>query len=319
MKRFLFILLATSLLSGCSDDDCPSCPQSPDPAAPALDNIWPHADGERWTYDLQYAVHEGLAPSEEPPPLPTMAALHAALRQPVTPPQQSLDTGLYRLEFAGEITSETGITGQDLVETVYAPIAGETVLRSAARRHEESFLALVARLRPDLRATIAERWGVRPGVADKSLADMGTLFFLGAYVFAAEDTGYYGYGDVSTDHTWAYLEGDLTPGSSWSLELLGGGSDLWLHGRIWSVGEQEIGGRVHTNAVEVMYLVDLGVQQEVDEQGNILGRARSYMYGTTLFVPDVGPVACVERHVFAGNELLGEPSQITETRCTLAP
>ncbi len=177
-----------------------------------------------------------------------MADLHAALGQPVATPEPSLDTGLHRLEFAGE-----------------------AVLRSAARRQEERFLEVVARLRPDLRATIAERWGVLPGVADRSL------------------------------------------------ELLGGGSDLWLHGQIWPVGEQEIGGRVHADAVEVMYLVDLGVQQEVDEGGDLLASVRSYMDGTTVFVPDVGPVACIERHVFAGSGLFEEPSQITESRCVRVP
>lgn len=317
MKRISLLLCAALLLAGCSDDDCPSCPGSQDPPEPTLDNIWPHADGTRWTYDLRYAVHDGPEPSEDVPPLPTMEELHAALQQPVDTPQQTLDSGLYRLEFDGEITSETGVTGQDLVESVYAPVGGERSMRWEPARYEERFLQLVARFRPDLREAIGGGAGEVPTAPDKELDEMGTLYFLGAYVFAAEDTGYYGYGDVSTGHAWSYLEGDLTPGSSWSLELLGGGSDLWLHGQIWSVGEQEIGGQVHPEAVTVLYVVDLGVQQEADDEGNLIGMTRSYMSGITVFAPGVGPVACTERHVFAGGGPLGGPSLITESRCIL--
>ncbi|MEZ4388844.1 MAG: hypothetical protein R3D98_14970 [Candidatus Krumholzibacteriia bacterium] len=320
-NRILSILLAVLFLAACSDDDCADCPEQPGDLEPTLDNIWPHADGTTWTYDLRYDVHEGPVPADEVPPLPTMAELHAALQAPVAEDLLSSDLGLYRLQFDGMVTTDTDITAQNLVETIYAPVGDVRTVVAEPRDRQDRFLRLVARVRPDLRSLLAERFGFSAPDAAKSLDEVGTIFFLGAYAFAAEDTGYYGYGDVSVDHTWTYIEGDLAPGTSWSLELLGGGSDLWLYGQVWSVGDQEVAGATYANAVEYMYVVDLGIQEEVDEEGNLLGSIRSYMYGATVFVPGVGPVACQERHVFGGSADLqdDEPTRIFNHRCTLVP
>ena len=71
-------------------------------------------------------------------------------------------------------------------------------------------------------------------------------------------------------------------------------------------------------ALECMYVVDLGVTEFADEEGDLLGSARSGMYGATIDVPEVGPVASHERRVLIGDGVLQEPAHMTfESRNTL--
>lgn len=296
MSRYLpLVFLAGLLLGGCNDDDCPQCPDGE--TAPTLANLWPHADGNRWIYDGQLALYPGPEISEFPPELPSLAQLHAALQEPVSGQPDSLDVGLYRLAFQGTLTTDSGMTAQDLTETWYVA-AGPT--RSAPR--DRDFLHLLATVRPDLRGKIASLQGLPPGNSGKSLPPDHEPYFLSAYAFACEDSGYYGYGDLDRRHAWTYLAGDLSPGSEFSLQLVPAlADDIWLHGRIWSVGAYSQDGHTWPNAVEVMYRVDLGLNEEVDENGDPLGYSRPLMYGVTVFVPEVGPVASLERHELASS------------------
>jgi len=319
-KRIALICVLAFALAGCSDDDdCPECPGPPEPPEPTLGNIWPHADGTSWIYDLEYGHYAGLAIDDEEPPLPSMEDLHAALQEPVDTEELSLDLGLYRLRFDGEVTTESGAVGQDLVETFYGEV--DLTLRAAddARSVEQRFLRTLARVRPDLRPAIQARLGGEMA-GTKDLAAATAPFFLGAYAFAYEDSGYYGYGDLNTEHAWTYLEGDLSVGSEFALQLVSDlTDDVWLYGRIWSIEDREIAGVTWSHALESMYVVDLGVQIVTDDEGNQIGYFRSYMYGTTIFVPDVGPVACHERHVLAPDDILQDPvAGIEEYRCVLA-
>ena len=318
MPRHLALALALLLvipLLGCGDDDDPTCPDTGDDPTPTLANIWPHADGTGWIYDLQSSLYAPAEGTGDAPPLPTMEELHAAAQLPVTEDLLEREDGLYRLLFDGPITSDTGITGQDLVESVYMPV--EETKRAAAAT--DPLLPLLYRVRPDLRPRLAAV--VDP---EKALLEVPDgLYFMGAYVFAAEDTGYYGYGDINTQHAWTYLEGDLQPGDTWTLQLVPGiTDDIWLHGRIWSVGDWSDGRRTWSNAVECLYLVDMGLARQTDEQGNLIATYRQYMYGITVFVPTVGPVSCLERRVLAPtDDILQDPfaGGTYEFRCTLAP
>lgn len=299
MSRLIpLILLAGLLVAGCNDDDCPQCPAPV--SAPTLANIWPHADGTSWVYDGQLALYPGPEVSETPAELPSMAELHAALQDPVPGQPDSLDTGLYRLAFAGNLTTDSGMTAQDLTETWYVEAAPSKSLWAAPADRDRDFLRLLAGARPDLRVKMASLYGLGPEEPGKVLPPGHDPYFLSAYAFAYEDSGYYGYGDLDQRHAWAYLAGDLSVGSEFSIQLVPAlADDIWLYGRIWSVGTYAQDGHTWTNAVEVMYLVDLGLQEEVDENGDPLGYSRPLMYGVTVFVPEVGPVACLERHELA--------------------
>lgn len=329
-RRLLALILAAAValpLAGCLDDDdceCPACPDVADPPAPTLDNIWPHADGTAWLYDLTVREYTSAGLGDDPPPLPTWAQIDSLLNEPVDAELDGEDVGLYGLEFDGDVVTDTGVTGQDLVETIYADIWSEDVKAAPARL--DPVLALVARARPDLRPAIAARLGLdeaalAAALADKALDSMGALFFLGAYAFAAEDDGYYGYGDLNTEHAWTYLEGPLAGGATWTLQLVPDlADDIWLHGYIWSVEDVALGGRTWHHAVDVLYLVDMGLQMVTDESGNIIGEFQSYMYGHTVFAPEVGPVACIERRFIGPDGILqdGGP-QWLESVCVRAP
>jgi hypothetical protein len=329
--RLLIMLpiLALALsLAGCLDDDdceCPACPEVTGPPEPTLDNIWPHADGTGWLYDLTVREYTTAGYGDDPPPLPTWAQIDSLLNEPAGVDLVSEDAGLYGLRFDGDLVTDTGVTGQDLVETIYADVWSEEGKAAAAPRPDPVAL-LVARARPDLRAALAARLGVDEAallaaLADKELTDMGSLYFLGAYAFAAEDDGYYGYGDLNTSHAWTYLEGPLEPGTTWSLQLVPDiADDIWLHGHVWSVEDMTVGGRAVDNAVAALYLVDLGLQTVTDEQGNIVGEFQAYMYGRTVFVPEVGPVACTERRLIGPDSILlpGDPVWL-EAECEWAP
>ena len=58
------LILAASLvllIAGCFDDeDCPDCPDVPAAPAPSMANIWPHADGAGWLYDLVFTEYARL-------------------------------------------------------------------------------------------------------------------------------------------------------------------------------------------------------------------------------------------------------------------
>ncbi len=312
----LIILAALLLLAGCrDDDDCIDCPPADLPPEPTLANIWPHADGTQWVYDFDFNQYAGPDLTDTPPPLPSLADLHAALQLPIPTDLIEADAGTYRLEFDGQVTTESGVTAQRLVGTIESVRGGFRAVDS-----QRELLLSIARARPDCRDAVLARLGLTLD-ALKSLDDARAPYFLGSYAFAFEDSGYFGYGDVSTHHSWVYLATDVAVGTEFSLQLLPEVfDDAWLYGRVWSVGERVVEGVAWDNVVECMYAVDLGVQEVMNEDGELIGRVRVHFYGTTLFVPEIGPIACDERHVLAPNSILqDDPAPYKEYRCRLLP
>ncbi len=311
-KKILLAVFLTGslcLVSACNDEDeCVNCPGDEAPV-PTMANIWPHADGTAWTFDLEYL---DVVPAPDNPvkenEIPTMEELHAALQIPIQGDVAVMGEGLYRIALDGMVTTQSGAEGQNVVQTFYlempdVPAAPVRVTRSGV----DPALAMIARARPDLRPALESRYGLEA----KSLEDIGPPFFLGGYAFAFEDSGYYGYADVDTNHSWVYLEGDLSVGSEFSLQLVPAlADDIWLHGRIWSVGERSVGGRTFENVLECMYLMDFGEQEITNEDGDILGTFFPYNYGTTFYAPDWGPVSAIERHVASPPEIQEGPRPI---------
>lgn len=285
MIALLAAVVATALLlPGCSDSTSPS-DETP---RPTLANIWPHENGTGWNYTITFDQHAALPLEATPPALPSFEALHAALDVAVPSERLSTDSGTYSLRFDGDVTTDSGVTAQNLVGVI-TPGSGK------ARR--------VATVRDQLQRAMAGY--SRDG---KSLADASDPAFLGTIAFAFEDSGYYGYGDIDREHSWVMLEGDLTVGSEFSMLLVPMlAQDIWLYGRIWSVRDRVLGGRRWENVVECMYVVDLGTQTAMDDNGNVLGYSRGYWYGVVLYVPNVGPIACDERHVWGPSDTIMGP------------
>ena len=280
----LFLAAGAVVLTACNDDSVVG-PENP---APTMDNIWPHADGNAWIYDLAVRSFAGDPDAVFPadgsmPPLPTMEELHAAMDQDIVFEARGQSDGLYRMAFEGDITTESGVTAQHLTEELFLPVEG---LRRVSS-HEDRLLGRILAARPDLRGRVACK-----DIGDELKAPI----LLGGYAFEATADGIYSYGDVDQDHSWTYLEGDLTVGSEFSIQLLSAFTDdLFLYGRIWNVGDYTVGGMTYANCVECFYLVDLGVTPVVDEFGMPLGNIRAYIFGSVYFAPDIGPVYCHEK------------------------
>ncbi|MBK6898639.1 MAG: hypothetical protein IPH09_05000 [bacterium] len=125
-----------------------------------MGNLWPHADGTGWIYDLDYKMYPA-PPSTDPAvqPMPSLEALHAALA--TVPEGDTLmdRQGLYRLRFEGEVTTESGVTAQNLVGTIYDPDEPSLTRTSGAADGERRLLRLIAAARPDLRGRILDKLG----------------------------------------------------------------------------------------------------------------------------------------------------------------
>ena len=313
MPRKLILLItmvaALLLVAACNDDDdCATCPPPTNAPMPTLANIWPHADGTAWTYDFEYRENIPVPePTGKDGEIPTMEELHAALQDPLPGESVTDEDGLYRIAFDGIKETESGATGQKGVYTLYTDLWGE--LTNAGGKGNDPLLAAVARARPDLREALVRQHGLDQKSLDKAAAPL----FLSPYAFSAEEDGLYDYGDLDLNHAWVYLEGDLSVGSEFSLQLVPSvAEDVWLYGRVWSVQDRKIGGRTVENVLECMYVVDMGAAELTDENGEVIGTVYPYSYGVIMFAPEAGPVAAVQRDMWApvGNLQDGAPTMI---------
>ena len=245
-RKILILALLPGLLlaSACNDDDdCVNCSGDGTPF-PTMANIWPHADGSAWTFGLEYRELEpepgtGAKVGE----IPTMEELHAALQVPMDGIVTDEGEGYYRFALDGTVTTRSGAVAQQVVESFFMETPTKTVRREGpASSASDRVLAIIA------------EYGL-----EKAGFSNYAPYFLSGYAFAYEDSGYYGYGDIDQNHSWVYLEGDLRPGAEFSFQLAAGlTNEVWLHGRVWSVGRRTFGGRTYSNVLECMYVLDFG-------------------------------------------------------------
>ncbi len=266
--------------------------------------IWPHEDGRGWTYHLTARSWAQPAPvvypsPEEVPELTMDDAIRLLGREPGGPDPET-NTGTYRLQFNGLVTTMSGVTRQNLQATLVpdAPAA----ISSATAPQGQSFLQLLCRARPD----IARKLGLHaPSIANQAAASLFRPTLLHGYAWEQTDRWIGTYGDLNQQIAWIFLTPDLRPGSEFSLQLVPDlADDVFLHARIldWKSVETEAGTFHH--ALEVVYLVDFGISQATDVNGNPLGYIRPYLYGSTDYAVGVGPVRSYERLVL-GADLLG--------------
>ena len=218
--------------------------------APTMATIWPHADGSAWTFELISTLAWSDG-VEMPTNLPSLEALHMDLQLPPPGVAAAVDTNLYTFALDGMTTTSAGMPVQAVVNTL-EPMGG----------------------------------GSMPF---PQVGSQGSML-LGGSAFAFADSGYYRYSTTGPEPRWVYLEGDLRPGTEFSYrqaqDLL---PDWWLSGRIWSVGDREIGGQRYRDVVECMYRLDLG---DAEYDG---GTVRNVLYGVVFYAPGTGPVAWHER------------------------
>lgn len=267
--------------------------------------IWPHKDGQGWTYRLTGRSWDQpppvLYPTRGEVPVFTIDDAIGLLGTEPTGANPETSSGSYRLQFSGSVTTLSGVTRQNLQEMLEqgAAAMASSITGSSATGHAvPQFLDLLRRARPDL-AKKMDR--IAPGMATHAIVTQAaaTVFFptlIHGYAWEQTDQWIGTYGDLNKQIAWIFLTPDLRPGSEFSLQLVPDlAADVFLHARVlgWKSVETEAG--TFHRALDVAYLVDFGVSQITDVDGNTLGYNRSALFGTVDYAVGVGPVRSYER------------------------
>ena len=287
-------VMAILPVTGCDDDGT-----GPEPLF-AIETIWPHEDGDSWTFDLALAERdwqqEPFTTPGEVPDLPAVDVLWEQFQEPLPGAASESVTGTFRLAFDGEITTGSGVTVQHLAETLL-PETERSRAAVTSGHALPGWLRTLAAARPDLRDRIARRYDL--DVSALAAAKDLNLFepiFLSGYAWQQTADGIFGYGDLSTEPSWIYLTDDLQEGASFSLQLVPGlADDVYLYGRVVFRGQKVVAGQVFLNVMQCFYVLDMGVGSLTDENGHHLGSVRMYMVGLVTYVPGLGPVRSHDR------------------------
>jgi hypothetical protein len=231
-------------------------------AQPTLDSLWPNSDGLRFTYD--YTYQEFLL--------------------------NESTSGSAWLQFDGYAITPGGQA--QIIEGGQPPLPGK------AKAPYPGILGQVWRARPDLRMKIAALYGD----AAKDESGFWCSSFLSSGLFLKSADGIRMWNEYWNDTAWVYLEGDILPGASFTVQLLPElAPDFYLHGTVEDVAATIMtGAGTFANAVKVAYRLEYGVGEMRDEDGNPQGKMSSEMRGCVFYVPDVGPVAMLQEfYLFA--------------------
>lgn len=315
--RHLAALLLPLALAGCDRTFAPTQPSSTSGlsaqalaplASPAssLEALWPNEDGRRWDYDFRYDEYARIFPPnayptrQEVPPAPSPEDVVRLLPDRrgsllSTPGDPVLTTtGAYSLEFQGELTTQSGATGQNLVQTLVQDAP-------AARRPRTGgdFLSRLAQARPDLRRRLESFARVSPQEAPTPLLLRG-----GAWVKTDEYIG--AYGDLDQQLAWKYLQAPVRAGSTFDFQLLPSiTTDVFLHALVLPK-RSAARWKDLAHEIEVVYVIDYGVTELIDLDGNSVGFSRYTDYGSVVYEPGTGPSRLFER-LLAPVDNLGHP------------
>jgi hypothetical protein len=295
---FLLASLATLGFPGCADDL--SAPGVDNPSAMRMVNLWPNDDQRFWYYaarvaSLAYEPASMLPPGVTPRGV-TVEDARRLLRDSVTFVGDVAHVG-YGLAFDGEITTQSGVSAQNLIELQSYPGAGganaQGVLDFRSR-----LLARVAAARTDLRERISALQPWLTAAAPDRSERRGWPLLIHGYAFRKTSTFIGTYGDVDTLLAWKFLDSDIHTGAEFEHQLVPSlASDVWLRALVDRRVEVTLpDGRV-VIGLDVIYVIDYGVSQATDPSGNVTGTYRQFDYGRVTYVPGVGPVKDWERQV----------------------
>jgi hypothetical protein len=300
--RFAILSLLALSLAGCGHE---ATPTNPSAAASALrsdaavspfaqnklDDLWPNDNLHAWSFS--YRSEESLAagPTIYPtaaqvPAAPSPEEVLPALHMPFT--GSNVHNGDYTLIFDGQTTTASGATGQNLRETLV--LRGTALVPTTVPDLRQRLMARVARARPDLRRRIVAL-GDYTRVAD-TLTTYPLLVHGGCWEKTLDHIGTYG--DLDRQLAWKFLDADTKQGASFRMQLLPSiTTDVFLTG--WVVPRKERGADAKGKALEVVYVIDYGVSQALDQSGGVIGYFRAIGYGSVIYVPGQGPVSSLER------------------------
>ena len=108
------------LIAGCGDDDDNG--GGPPPGTPVtLETVWPNEDGRGWLYagltrlgwesDLLDSVYI-FPDSASVPDAPDLVDIYPLIDNPPLPDTFAIASSEFELEFDGEITTQSGVTGK---------------------------------------------------------------------------------------------------------------------------------------------------------------------------------------------------------------
>jgi hypothetical protein len=276
----------------------------------SLRNIWPNEDGRAWTYRLDQKTWAGggefrIYPTlEEVPPSLTLDQVVSLLGNHPLGDNPVLEQAGYRMRFAGLKTTLSGAVGQNLETEILDLTSAATGTRRGAVA-SAGFWRALARARPDLADRIA---ALRPDLARTAAGtaaeEVSEPLFLFGYAWEKTREHIGSYGDLNTILSWKYLEADLDPGHEFSIQLVPDlTDDVFLHVRVLRERTATTPLGDHPRSIDVLYLVDYGISEATDVDGNTIGYHRSNGYGVITYAPKVGPVRTYEREFFS----VGEP------------
>jgi hypothetical protein len=270
-----------------------------------LDNSWPNNDGTYWKYDYSYRSWD-YDPSSIPlysteaevPDIPSMTELEYLLHNQPTGNIIETSEAVFMLEFAGDTTTGSGVTAQNLRESLFV---GQVHLSShSATQLTGGFLSRLSSARPDLAGRI------RTEDNDKSIAEILSqqiesisLNPVLVHGRAWEKTSEYigTYGDLDQLLAWKFLESNLEVSHEFTFQLATSlADDIFLHCKILRTLTAETAIGSFKNSIECLYAVDYGIYYMPG------GYRRPFDYGTVIYSPGVGPVYSYERiFLFAGD------------------
>ena len=273
----------------------------------SLQNSWPNDDQHKWLFRLAQRTWSSRGPQTWPSPeqVPAVTLDHAQSLLGTLPAGDSprADSARYELGFDGFITTQSGVTAQNLREFIIS------LHRLGAHREAtdggRAFLAELARARPSLRARIA---ALAPSAVDGGPGFwIWSPILIHGYAWRKTTTWIGTFGDVDQLLAWKFLQAEPRPGSEFSHQLVPSlASDVWLRARVLRGLELTLPSGARASAVEVLYLIDYGVETFTDQNGNLAGYGRAYDFGTVVYAAGVGPVRCYERRLV----WLGDPQDV---------
>ncbi len=294
-RRGILILATLPFLMAalCSKGPSSSVPD------PDLDNIWPNEDGNWWEYsasgkswmsfeEFEAFLEANLYESEDLVPAAPAIGEITELFDPVEPGDVvEFHEGSLRLEFDGTITTASGVTAQNLAETL--------VWEGRRESPRGGVLARIAVARPDLEELLGLSQEEVAGSRERLIFQHWILQGM-AFTKTNEFIG--GYGDLNQDLAWLVLEANLAIGHEFSIQLVPDlADDIWLHGMIEAHGSWETDEAEFENCVSCVYMIDYG---SAGLLGNgpydILGYYRLIDIGRAIYAPEVGPVFGQELH-----------------------
>lgn len=281
----------------------------------SLESIWPNSDGDSWRF--QYACRWWDDASdvpcwptpEEVPDLPTMEEFEDLLRNQPTGDVCSTEEGEYALEFAGDTTTRSGATAQNLRETL--TLDQGALALAAPSKAGAALLTRLCIARPDVAEKIRSKYpsievDAYPPQGKMSGLEISSESYAAIFMdpilvhgYAWEKTrDWIGtYGDIDQALAWKFLESDLGTGHEFSFQLVPSlADDVYLHCKVLRTFTAHTRLGSFEDSIECLYVIDYGIHATMP---GVVGEAaeytRTFDYGSVIYSPGIGPVYSYER------------------------